>query len=97
MVKTDTLTSLLYFQQNCQIAETLISTHLMLFQSMKQSPIISATGHFQVKLFATEKITISLGKLKAFEFSTFMTANTYQTYYKFPESEIQGLLNLVRE
>ena len=61
---------------------------------MKQSLIISATGHFQVKLFAIEKITISLGKLKAFEFSTFMTANTYQTYYKFPESEIQGLLNL---
>ena len=63
---------------------------------MKQSLIISATGHFQVKLFAIEKITISLGKLKTFEFSTFM-ANTYQTYYKFPESEIQGLLNLVRE
>ena len=43
-VKIDTLTSL----QNCQIGEILISTHLMLFHSMKQSLIISSTGYFPV-------------------------------------------------
>ena len=56
-VKIDTLTSLLYFQQNCKTAVTLISTHLMSFLSMKQSLIISSTGFFQVYLL-TQKLRI---------------------------------------
>ena len=41
-------TSLFNFQQNCQIAEILISNHLRLFHPIKQSLIISSTGYFQV-------------------------------------------------
>ena len=55
IAKTDTLTS--YFYRNSHIAEILISTHSMLFHSIKQSLIISPTGYLEVYSITQNLVT----------------------------------------
>ena len=72
------------FMSNCQsIPKILISTHLMLFNAMKQSLIISATSFFQVYSLMQELciFTQPLGKVnKYYALITFMTAKLYQIW-----------------
>ena len=58
--------TLLYFQQNCQIAGILISTHLMLFHSIKQSSSYFVNWLLP-SLFANAKVRhlhLATGKIK---------------------------------
>ena len=79
-------------------AEILISTHLMLFHSMKQSLIISSTCYFQV--YSLKKTP---QKLRIFtyplSFNYFYDSKHVwdMVALKLPEREFKSMLNFVRE